>query len=272
MNSPRFFRSFLWLTVLLLVVVILHISGVLHFIETPLTRMLYKGSQALYTLTITGEDDVYLKTLTGEELRQAYMGLQERYNNIVVDVAQIKELQKENENLKEQLQFFSEKDWTYYTGRVTGKQINPFESTILMYIDHASETIPVGAPAITKSGIFVGTVVAVDGNIINIQLLNDGRTKVGASFLNDERTIGVAEGGYGKSIRVNFIPQNEKIAAGDIVVTSGLTQLIPYGLPIGTIETVEKEPYEPFQSALLTPLAAPNSLEIISIIVEQIAT
>ena len=210
------------------------------------------------------------KRMSLDELRSSFLQLQATYRNAVVDHATLLELQDENTNLKKQIKFFSEKQWIYYTGHVTGKQIDPFESTVLLYIEQAYIHIPVGSPVITQDGIFVGTVVAVEGNVVNIRLLDDGNTKVGAALLNQEKTVGIAEGGFGKSIRMNFIPQNEKVVAGDIVVTSGLTQEIPYGLPIGVVEAIEKEPYEPFQSAVLSPLASSNSLQILSIIVANI--
>ena len=52
---------------------------------------------------------------------------------------------------------------------------------------------------------------------------------------------------------MNFIPQNETIEIGNTVVTSGFEDGIPRGLVIGTIETFEKEPYQPFQSAVIVP-------------------
>ncbi|KKW28838.1 MAG: Cell shape-determining protein MreC [Candidatus Uhrbacteria bacterium GW2011_GWD2_52_7] len=268
MGNARFFRSFSLLSILLVIVVVLHLVGALRFVERPIVRVLSKGSEALYTIGVRENDETILKTMSGVELREAYISLQDIYTKNIVERSELLQLQQENENLKGQLQFFSEKSWTYYTGRVTGKHIDPFESTVLLFFEKAEDTIPLGSPVVTDQGIFVGTVTAVEENIVSVRLLDDGRTKVGAALLNEERTVGVAEGGFGKSIRMNFIPQNEKVVSGDIVVTSGLTPEIPYGLPIGTIEAIEKEPYEPFQSAVVSPLASPNTLQILSIIVD----
>jgi rod shape-determining protein MreC len=65
---------------------------------------------------------------------------------------------------------------------------------------------------------------------------------------------------------MTFIPQNETITPGDVIVTSGLEPLIPRGLTIGTIEAVEKEAYQPFQKAVLTPLASLNKLRVVSVL------
>jgi len=272
MQNVRFFRSLFLLSTILLIVIVLHVVGAFGFIEGPVTKLFYKGSGVLYAVHLSQGEKSISTSLTGEELRNAYITLQEMYTKQVVDRSEMIQLQQENQNLVRQLQFFSDKQWTYYTGRVTGKQIDPFESTVLLYFEHADDTIPLGSPAITQGGIFVGIVVAVERSTVTVRLLDDGRTKVGAALLNEEKTIGIAEGGFGKSIRMNFIPQNEKVVAGDIVVTSGLTPEVPYGLPIGTVEAVEKEPYEPFQSAVLSPLATPNSLQILSIIVDTSQT
>jgi len=237
--------------------------------EHPLGRLFHSASSNVYTVSIWQQDQYETKAFSEAELQQEFVSLQEKYRKAIIDKAAYTQLQDEYTSLLHQISFFSQKTFHSITARVTGKHVDPFMSNVTVYIPEAEASIPLGAPAITEEGVFVGVVHAIEGDIVSIRLLDDGQTKIGASLLNDERTIGVIEGGFGKSIRMNFIPQNEKVSAGDIVVSSGLSEYIPYGLPIGTIEAVEKEPYQPFQSAVISPLVEANRLRILSIITQK---
>ncbi len=248
-------------------IVILHVTGALRFVERPLAKVFHKTSGTIYTISVWQNDTFDAQTMTGDELQAAFVALQKKYRDAIIKKSEYITLKQEHENVINQLSFFSDKEWDYKTTRITGKNVDPFQSSVSLFIDEAHKYIPLGAPAVTDTGIFVGTVSNVTGDIVSVRLLDDGKTKIGGALLNDERTVGVIEGGIGRSIRMNFIPQNENVSAGDIVVSSGLSEHIPYGLPIGTVEAVEKEPYQPFQSAVISPLVNSNALDILSIII-----
>ncbi|PIR03396.1 MAG: hypothetical protein COV60_00600 [Candidatus Magasanikbacteria bacterium CG11_big_fil_rev_8_21_14_0_20_43_7] len=269
MNQPRFFRTGSIVLLIIMCVILFHILGVLTFIERPLANVLHLASREVYTLNVWEQDTFVPYTMDEEELRIAFLAVQKKYRNAIVDETACTLLKEEHVNIKKQLAFFAEKEWVYITTRVTGKRIDPFESGVVLFLPDAARVVSIGAPVITADGIFVGIVTQIEGDVVSVRLLDDGRTKVGGALLNNEKTVGVVEGGFGKSIRMNFIPQHENISVGDIVVSSGLSEHVPYGLPIGTVESVEKEPYQPFQSATITPLVNPNTLSIVSIIIEK---
>jgi len=52
-------------------------------------------------------------------------------------------------------------------------------------------------------------------------------------------------------------------------VTSGLEKGIPQGLLIGTVEAIEKEAYQPFQKAILNPLANLDKITLVSVLINQ---
>lgn len=269
MKRPHFLRTLVIICIFIGCVILLHIFGYLRIIERPIARILHLTSSEIYRLSIWNNGEYELRSMTHDELQTAFLDLQEKYRLKILDIVEIILLREENNNLKNQLNFFSEKKLEYITARITGKHVDPFKSVVQLYFKNAYEHDFIGRPAITEDGIFVGVVKKIEGDTIAIRLLGDIQTKIGGALLNDQKTIGIVEGGFGKSIRMNFIPQNEKVSVGDIVVSSGLTEEIPYGLPIGIIEAIEKEPYQPFQSAIIAPLANPNTLNILSIIIES---
>lgn len=124
----------------------------------------------------------------------------------------------------------------------------------------------VGNPVVVGIGVLIGRISRATPETSIVRLLDDNQSKVAATLLNEEKSIGVVEGGYGISIRMNFIPQNEAITIGDTIITSGLEDGVPRGLTIGTVETFEKEPYQPFQSAVVVPPKNFNWITSVSII------
>ena len=269
MNTPRFLKTLLFICTCIILVILMHTFGFLSGIERGLANIVHRTSQSVYTVSVW-ENTVFENiSMSPDELIQAYKELQDKYRDAIVDQAEMIQLQDAYDNIKKQLSFFSEHQLEYRTGHISAKNVDPFESSVSLFFKDAESLFSLGAPAVTEAGIFVGVVTQIQQNIVTVRLLGDGQTKIGAALLNKEKTIGVVEGGFGKSIRMNFIPQNERVTAGDIIVSSGLSEQIPYGLPIGVVEAVEKEPYQPFQSAIISPLAQPNTLRILSIIVSN---
>ena len=53
--------------------------------------------------------------------------------------------------------------------------------------------------------------------------------------------------------RMIYLPQDATVREGDIVITSGLGDIFPKGLPIGTVAAVENEPFAVYKTALIQP-------------------
>lgn len=65
--------------------------------------------------------------------------------------------------------------------------------------------------------------------------------------------------GHSSSLELPFVPQNYDVKVGDVVVTSGLDEVFPYGLPVARITKVELAPAEPFAKIHAAPLARIDS-------------
>jgi rod shape-determining protein MreC len=122
---------------------------------------------------------------------------------------------------------------------------------------------------VVEEGILIGKVIKTEKDISIVRLLSDNQSKVAATIINREKSLGIVEGGYGLSVRMNFIPRNETVKTGDLVVTSGLQEDTPRGLLIGKVAAIENEAYQPFQQAILTPSADYSRFVYISIILTK---
>jgi rod shape-determining protein MreC len=196
---------------------------------------------------------------------EAYKECRIKNESASVESSDIKLLREENENLRATLNFKENTNIIPIVSRVIGKNIEQTDQAII--IDRGSDDgVMVGMPVIIGNGILVGKIIKVENDISIIRLINDNQSKIAGAILNNEKSLGVVEGGYGLSVKMNFIPRNEMVRAGDTIVTSGLETNIPRGLLIGTVTAIENETYRPFQSAVLSPGTDLDKLTLVSVL------
>lgn len=265
MSSSRL-RTFLSISFIIVLFIILHFVGVLKKPEYFIRRLLTPLSQFIYSKSVSLQDaQKSFGNDPEEELKKANENLLVCKN----DTANLKSLQDENAELRRQLDFFKANNFSHIGAEVIGRNIEPLGSTLV--INRGSrDGIQEGNAVIISSGVLIGKIAQAEEDSSLVRLLNDNQSKVAATILNHDKSLGVIEGGYGISVRMNFIPQQEDVRVGDLIITSGLESGIPKGLFIGNVAAVEKEAYEPFQKATLNPAAPLSSLFLVSIITGRI--
>lgn len=252
MRSKR--RTFFSILILIVLVIVSHYLGVLNPLENLLRKIVAPGSDILYGLSAKVDDT--------EEKR-----VKEEFNNKMAEVA-LRMAEEENKELRGQLRFLEKQKMVTAGADVTGKNIDTLGNTLIINRG-AKDGVKTGNPAIIHDGILVGKIARVEENISIVRLINDNQSKFAATIMNNDKSMGLIEGGYGISIQMTHIPQNETINPGDIIVTSGAEEGVPRGFLIGTVETVEKEAFQPFQKAVVKPLADLNKINVVSIVVSQ---
>lgn len=244
----------------------LHFLGWLRPVENVLRSIIQPGSKVLYNLSIKIKQDG-LPFENADQFVSSYNKLTAQVEEYRQKAVQFDRLSEENKILRDSLHFFTSTTYANVGAEVIGKNIESFANTIVLSRGE-KDGVAVGNPVIVGEGILVGKIFRVEKDVSIARLINDQQSKVAATVLNQSKSIGLVEGGYGISVRMNFIPQNELIAPGDVVITSGLEEQTPRGLLIGTVQTVEKEAYEPFQKAVLTPDVDLDKIFMVSILIK----
>lgn len=259
-------QTFFGITFIIFLFIIFHFIGLLRPMENFLRSLIKPGTESMYDISISlnNENELFKDV---NELKSAYISCTDNITKNKIDTAAFEILKQENEELKKQLNYTQKKQIKYVGSQVIGKNIDPLGNTLIL--DKGSESdINIGGAVIVGEGIFIGKIVRVETNTSVVRLINDNQSKIASTLINQDKSIGVIEGGYGISIRMNYIPQNELVKVGDIVVTSGLEGDMPSGLLVGTIEAVEKEAYQPFQKAVITPAVDLSKIKQALIITE----
>lgn len=258
-------KTFFAITIVIFVTIVLHYAGWIAPIENFIKRIINPTSGLIYSLSVSAGDSME-KFDSVEELQSAYADLKEQHASQQIDQVRFQMLKDENQELRKQLGFFTSSTDERAVASVIGRNIDTLGSTIL--IDKGSDNgVEVGNPVVAGAGAMIGVVVIADNRTAIVRLINDNQSKVAATIMNKDKSIGLVEGGFGIGVQMNFIPQNEQINIGDIITTSGLTRNIPRGLIIGVVEAIEQEAYQPFQRAIISPTADLDSLILVSVII-----
>lgn len=121
-------------------------------------------------------------------------------------------------------------------------------------------------PVLTRDGV-VGYVQTVTGRTADVLLLVDSKSALGGVVVRTSEPVvveGVADAEHG--LRVRALVAGADLREGDEVVTSGLSQIYPPGLPVGRIHRVV--PVDPGRAAeaWLTPAVDFNRLEAVAVL------
>lgn len=262
-------KKFVNISVAILLVIFLHFLGWLTPMENLFRKTIAGGTAMLYHSAIY---------FTQKNIKKSpnVAGICVGNGETVVDYqkelelnkAKVRILEEENSLLRDKLNFFSSSTYQYVSADVVGRNIDPVDTTLIINVD-GRQGVQVNNPVVVGKGILIGKIVKVMENTSIVRLLDDTGSKVAAMVIGANKSIGLVEGGYGVSVRLSFVPQNEIIKPGDLVVSSGLEPNMPRGLGIGTIEIVEKKPQEAFQEAVLKTLADLHNIEVVTVIVNS---
>jgi rod shape-determining protein MreC len=119
-------------------------------------------------------------------------------------------------------------------------------------------------PVVTQDGL-VGRVVAVNAVAARVQLINDASSSINIR-LQQSGAEAILVGQVTGDITLQMIPQEAKVEAGDVIVTSGLGGDYPPNLLIGQVTGVRRRAYDIFQTATVQPLVDFTHLNIVLVI------
>lgn len=135
---------------------------------------------------------------------------------------------------------------------------SPAAPSRTVLIDRGSEDgLDVNMVVLTPDGV-VGKVVTVFPRASQVLLITDQKSGVGV-VLAETNLMGVVRGGGGTQCQLDYVPNPETVAPGTLLLTSGLDQLFPRGLPVGRV--VSARPGEAFQEIIVEPAVQLGRLE-----------
>ncbi len=234
------------------IAITIFIIVVFYFLQSPsriffgyITNPLYKSTNKI--LTIFKSD----QTIKDENLQ-----LQTNIKNLVVDYALLKQLEKENSELKKLLNY-EQPNYRHQIADIIGL-VPGLDKNILLINKGQKSGIQPDMAVVSPAGLLIGKILQSDDFTSQVVLLESSLFKTTAFLQNENNTLGLVEGTRNLGIRMNYLPQTDELKIGDTVITSGRDNLIPRGLVIGQVSAIHKNEGDFFQSVSIT---SPENME-----------
>jgi len=230
--------------------------------------VLFRPAQTTLTEAVTQAGDVTQRRQSIEQLQAENERLQAEVNRLLVESVQLKEVERENSRLRNLLNYTQNNPgFDYVTAGVVGKVVGTDPSNLLytIFIDvGARDGVARDMPVVTQRGL-VGRVTQVGPNIAQVLLIIDPASSVNV-LVQSTRVQGIVRGELGGSLVMERIPQGEKVAPGDLVLTSGLGGAFPDKLVVGQITEVFQRDLDLFQTAYVRPTVDFVNLETVLVL------
>jgi rod shape-determining protein MreC len=226
----------------------------------PLQKAVFSGTRGLIE---------FVETITQiGNLKEENLELKKKLSLLESDIVRLKELELENQRLREMLNFKEQSHLYEMEGaKVIGRNPGNWFETIL--IDKGQDSgIAVNMAVVTDKGL-VGRVIDTGRNWSKVLLIIDQRSAV-SGMVQRTRDNGVIKGQINPidmgNCKMIYLPTDANILPGDLVISSGLGGIFPKGLIIGKIIEIKKEENELLKYAVVRPSVDFQRLEEVFVI------
>ena len=230
------FFTFLWehrqnLLFLLLVLISLSALSLSSQRRFYLARRVNRAILAPFQMVVAQVDYFLHLKKENEKLRKSNFLLN-------LNLYRLEEVRKQNERLKELLEFSRRSSVYFIASRVISGGLG--EKAHVFIIDKGSQDgLTPNLPVLVPEGL-VGKTVEVDASQTLVQLYSHPEFGVSAKPRGkDDRAI-VGSGPNNEMYMFN-IPLRNQLEPGDLIVSSGMGGIFPKGIPVGRIIKLEEE-------------------------------
>jgi len=197
-------------------------------------------------------------------LWQAHQQNQELHLQLVAirsELQQASEKVAEAERLRALLEFKSR--FPYQTVAAEVIATSPGEGGDAIFLDKGMDYgLTADLAVLTPAGV-VGKTIAVFPRTAQVLLITDSSSGV-ACLLERSRIQGILKGRSHNLCQLQYVMNEEQIPVGETLISSGLDQIYPKGLPVGTV--VQTGDGNIYKQIIVKPAVALNRLETVLVI------
>ncbi|HJM89474.1 MAG TPA: rod shape-determining protein MreC [Dehalococcoidia bacterium] len=213
--------------------------------------------------------DVVLNAGQVRELSEENATLRRQLNLLESEVASLRELAAANARAASLLDAVGDDAGRFLPAAAVLRDPSPTRHEIV--IDRgAAEGVAIGQPVLGAGATLIGVIADVDDHRSRVRLLSDQDSAVTA-VVQESRLTGALAGGK-RGLLLEFIPVDAPIATGDLVLTSDLGGLLPGGLLIGRVASIDARGQELFATVHVEPLADYARIEQVLVLTQPLAS
>ncbi|WP_161794772.1 rod shape-determining protein MreC [Desulfonatronum thioautotrophicum] len=201
------------------------------------------------------------------DVHQENERLRAKITDLSLQLSQLHEEASEIARLRALHGFTPPQPWMLEGGRVVAMRFGPHALVESLLVDKGTRAgVGVDTPVITPVGI-VGRVMRTSPRLSNVLLVTDPNSRV-AIMGRNHRTQGILVGqGPQRNLQMQYVPLNDLLEEGEILVTSGMDGIFPKGLPVARVTRIERPSTSLFQEVEAVPLVDLRNLEEVLLVV-----
>jgi rod shape-determining protein MreC len=197
-------------------------------------------------------------------VRRENAGLKDELRRLRLEQASLAEDAKQGQRLQHLMGFQQHYIYKTVPAQVIGT--SGTDQSRILYIDKGSKDgLAADMPVVTADGV-VGKLKDVFDHTSQVLEISDATSGVGV-ILQTTRTRGILKGNSFGQLQVINVSPDERIKAGEPIVTSGGDQIFPRGIPVGTVDRVITDTdREPLVDVIIRPAANLSRLEEVLVV------
>ncbi len=180
--------------------------------------------------------------------------------------AQMKEAYLENQRLRSMLNFTDTTHLDLVPAEVINQGTTPLYNSVLINVGRQQAIAP-NMAVISTRGI-VGKTVAVGDQSTQVQIFMDVNFRLGVKF-QISRVFGIMRWHPDGLAEVREIPKTAVIYPGEVVLTSGYSEIYPPNIVVGEVLEVRQSSSGLFQIATIKPSVDVAAIEEVFVVLNQ---
>ena len=236
------------------------ISLSLYFFNSSHAVLAVKADIADIVSLVLKPQDVYRGII---QTREKNWVLQETVSQLRLLNSRLIYLKHENEKLRAMLNYSQASPLSLLSTLVVNNHLSDPIHTIT--INSGSEVSLVkGLPVIDMNGI-LGKIIAVGDRASMVQLITDRNFRISVR-VGERWNLGLFVPTHGPYAVVEGIPKSQKVVQGDLIITSGISDIYPADIPVGEVVDVLIDPERPFLKIIAEISADPYNSDYVFVI------
>ncbi len=222
--------------------------------------------QQFFTAAAESVESAWVRYIHLVGLEEENRVLKNKIAGLQAQLILYKEGYLEAERLKKLMSLQENNQHHFIAARVIGKEQAALSKTLWINKGSAHGLRP-GMPVVALPGL-IGRVTDVSWHSSKVLLIIDENSNVDV-MIQRTRVQGIARGAGSRGCVIRYISKIQDVRDGDVVLTSGMSNIFPKGLLIGRVSHVDHMDVGLFLQIRVTPFADFATLEEIMVLISQ---
>jgi len=219
--------------------------------------------QKMFSASVEAVENAWRRYIHLVGLEEENRKLNKTINALQEELNLYKEGNLEAQRLKKLLSLQDTYPHRFFAARVIGKELSMISKTL--WIDKGEKDgLMSGMPVLVSPGL-LGRLTDISWHSSKVLLLVDENSNVDV-LIQRTRVQGIAHGAGSRGCVLKYVPKIQDVRVGDVVVTSGLSNIFPKGLLVGKVSYVNRVDAGLFSKIYLAPFADLASVEEVMVL------